>query len=159
MTTEATPHLGIDEAHREGLIKGLETLLADTYTTYLHTQGFHWNVTGHRFHSLHEMFEEQYTQLAAAVDELAERIRALGGRAPGSLAEMLKLATLNDSVEAADADQMVDVLLGEHEALIGAARELADYAGEANDVATEDLATERIREHEKTAWMLRATIA
>jgi starvation-inducible DNA-binding protein len=159
MTTEAKPHIGINDADRKQITQGLSHLLADTYTLYVMTQGYHWNVTGPTFHSLHEMFEEQYIQLREAADVVAERIRGLGETAPGSFAEFLELGTIEDNQQPADPMAMVESLATGHETIIRVARPLVDLADKAGDVATADLVTERIREHEHVAWMLRATAA
>lgn len=148
---------GIDEEARREIADGLSTLLADTYTLYLKTHGYHWNVTGQMFRSLHLMFEEEYMELRDAVDEIAERIRALGHLAPGSYAEFGKLSSVDDEEGAPEAMEMVRRLVAGHEAVIRTARDVVKTAEEAGDVATADLATERIEVHEKTAWMLRST--
>lgn len=145
---------------REEIAEGLSRLLADTYTLYLKTQGFHWNVTGPMFWSLHDMFEEEYVELREAVDEIAERIRALGHPAPASYAEFSTLGSVADEQgETGDGLDMVRRLLDGHETAIGTARAVVEAAEEAGDYATADMATERIQSHEKTAWMLRSTLA
>jgi starvation-inducible DNA-binding protein len=133
-------------------------LLADTYTLYLKTHGYHWNVVGPHFRSLHLMFEEQYTELAGAVDEIAERIRTLGPLAPGSYREMAVLASVSDEEGAPGAMEMVRRLIAAHEAVVRTARGVVDVAEKVNDPATLDLATRRIAVHEKALWMLRATL-
>jgi starvation-inducible DNA-binding protein len=148
---------GIPTPAREEIAQGLSRLLADTYSLYLKTHGYHWNVTGPMFRSLHLMFEEQYVELADAVDVIAERIRALGHLAPGSYGEFSKLTTIPDEDETPEAMEMVRRLVKGHEAVIRTARELVRVAEDGGDVATADLATERLEVHEKTAWMLRAT--
>ena len=150
---------GIDDTARREIAEGLSRLLADSYTLYLKTHGYHWNVTGPMFRSLHLMFEEQYIELADAVDALAERIRALGVAAPASYAEFARLASVDTEGDATDAIEMVRHLIEGHETLIRTAREVAKTAEAASDLATADLATQRIDIHEKTAWMLRATAA
>lgn len=150
---------GIDDTARKEIAEGLSRLLADSYTLYLKTHGFHWNVTGPMFRSLHLMFEEQYIELADAVDVLAERIRALGVPAPASYGEFARLASVDTEGGATDAMEMVRHLIDGHETLIRTAREVAKTAEAASDLATADLATQRIDIHEKTAWMLRATAA
>lgn len=137
----------------------LSKLLADTYTLYVKTHGYHWNVTGPMFRSLHLMFEEQYTDLATAADEIAERIRALDEVAPGSLAEFGELTSIEDGKGAPEALEMVKNLITGHEAVARTAHTVVEKAESAGDVATADLATERIQIHEKTAWMLRATVS
>jgi starvation-inducible DNA-binding protein len=159
MTTEAKPHIGINETDREKIAEGLSHLLADTYTLYVMTQGYHWNVTGAHFHSLHGMFEEQYIQLREAADLVAERIRSIGERSPGSFTEFHELGTVKDNQQPRDAMTMVANLADGHETIVRQARPLVELADDAGDVATADLVTERIREHEQTAWMLRATAA
>lgn len=148
---------GIEEGARKEITHGLARLLADTYTLYLKTHGYHWNVTGPMFRSLHLMFEEEYLEMWAAVDILAERIRALGEFAPGSYRELGALASVPDTEDIPDAMEMVRRLVDGHQAIARTARELVQVAEAANDVATADLATQRIDVHEKTAWMLRAT--
>lgn len=148
---------GIDPKAREEIAGGLAALLADTYTLYLKTHAYHWNVTGQMFRSLHLMFEEEYMELREAVDVIAERIRALGHLAPGSYSELGKLSSVPDEEGAPEAMEMVRRLVGGHEAVIRTARNVVQAAEEAGDVATADMATARIEIHEKTAWMLRAT--
>jgi starvation-inducible DNA-binding protein len=148
---------GIDEAARKELAEGLSGLLADTYVVYLKTHGYHWNVTGPRFGSLHLMFEQQYVELQAAVDVIAERVRALGSFAPGSFAELARLATVPDEEGVPTDDEMLARLADANHAIARSARTLARRADEAGDVATADLATARIEVHEKAAWMLRSS--
>jgi starvation-inducible DNA-binding protein len=148
---------GISEADRKEVADHLARLLADTYTLYLKTHGYHWNVTGPMFRSLHLMFEEQYMELRDAVDEVAERIRALDHPAPASYAELGKLSSVADDEGAPAAMEMVRRLVLGHEAVIRGARALVKVAEAAGDVASADLATQRIQVHEKAAWMLRAT--
>jgi starvation-inducible DNA-binding protein len=150
---------GIAADARKEIAAGLSRLMADTFTLYLATHGYHWNVTGPLFHSLHQMFEEQYLELWAAVDVIAERIRALGAMAPGSSTEIAALASVDEGGGAPEALDMVKRLVEGHETTIRTARELVDTAEQAGDVATADLATERIEIHEKTAWMLRSMAA
>jgi len=138
--------------------KGLAKLLADTYTLYLKTQNFHWHVTGPHFHSLHKMFEEEYVQLAAAVDEIAERIRALNHPAPASFTEFLKLTSIKENVTTPSANDMVKQLLNDHEIIIKHIAEILPVAQQVKDEATFDLLINRTEEHEKTAWMLRSSI-
>jgi starvation-inducible DNA-binding protein len=137
----------------------LARLLADSYTLDLKTQGYHWNVTGPHFRSLHLMFEEQYTELRDAIDEIAERIRALGPLAPGSYREMARLSAVADEEGAPAATDMVSGLITANEVVVLAARTAARAAEDAGDPASLDLATRRIAVHEKTLWMLRATVA
>jgi starvation-inducible DNA-binding protein len=139
--------------------EGLARLLADTYTLYLKTHGYHWNVTGPHFRSLHLMFEEQYLDLRDAVDEIAERIRALGVVAPGSYREMVHLASVVDAEGAPTAIEMVRHLIEGNEIVVRTATAVVAAAEEASDPVSLDLATRRIAVHEKTLWMLRATVA
>jgi starvation-inducible DNA-binding protein len=148
---------GISSESTEEIAAGLSRLLADTYTLYIKTHGYHWNVTGPMFRSLHLMFEEQYIDLADAVDVVAERIRALDHLAPGSYTEFSELTSIEDAKGAPDAMEMVKKLAAGHEAVARTARSVVEKAEAAGDVATADLATARIEVHEKTAWMLRAT--
>ncbi|MFZ0493946.1 MAG: Dps family protein [Acidimicrobiia bacterium] len=148
---------GIDETARREIADGLAKLLADTYTLYLKTHGYHWNVAGPMFRSLHLMFEEQYMELRDAVDEIAERILALGHPAPASYAELGRLASVPDDPTVPEAMEMVRRLVDGHETVIRTARDVVRVAEASMDVATADLATVRIETHEKTAWMLRAT--
>lgn len=143
---------------RRELIESLGGAMADTYVLYFLTQSFHWNVRGRDFHSLHSMFEAQYGQLAEAVDELAERMRALGALAPTSLREVAERASIPLDHGAPPARGMIEVLLRGHEHLAERARRTAELAERAGDGVTNDLMIERAAEHEKTAWMLRATL-
>lgn len=155
-----TVNIGITEEHRSTIAEGLCGFLADSYTLYLKTQNFHWNVTGPMFHSLHAMFEAQYTDLATAIDEIAERIRALGHYAPGSYTEFTKRAHIQDQVKQPDsAEEMVSILVKDHETLLAQAREVLNMATEGHDDVTVDFLTGRMHTHEKTAWMLRSVIA
>lgn len=148
---------GLAAEDRSEIADGLSHLLADTYTLYVKTHGFHWNVTGPMFRSLHLMFEEQYMDLRDAADEIAERIRALGHPAPGSYTEFGELTSVVDEPGNPGAIDMVRRLVDGHEAVIRTARTVVQRAEAAGDVATADLATQRIDVHEKTAWMLRST--
>ena len=151
--------IGIDGARREEIANGLSRLLADSYGLYLKTHNFHWNVTGPQFHSLHAMFEQQYSELAIAVDEIAERIRALGLAAPGSYAAFAKLASVTDAVGVPSADEMLRQLVSDHETVARTAREAFGLADEANDQPSADLLTRRMESHEKSAWMLRSMLS
>lgn len=154
-----TTLIGIRAEDQAAIAEGLSRLLADTYTLYLTTHNFHWNVTGPMFSSLHEMFMVQYTELWNAVDPIAERIRALGRPAPGSYAQFGRLSSLPDAPEVPPkATEMIRILAVGHEAAARTARELFPKADEVNDEATADLLTERIAAHEKAAWMLRALL-
>lgn len=148
----------ISAEHRKNIAQQLSHLLADTYTLYLKTQNFHWNVTGPTFMMLHLMFEEQYESLAAAVDSIAERIRALGFPAPASFTQFQQLATIKDETKVLTAQEMIKQLLTDHESVIKTARALYPIAEKSVDEASADLATERLLEHEKTAWMLRSLL-
>ncbi|MBU1227483.1 MAG: DNA starvation/stationary phase protection protein [Actinobacteria bacterium] len=151
--------IGIEETARKEITGHLERLLADTYTLYLKSQNFHWNVTGPMFRSLHLMFEEHYMELRDAADLIAERIRALGYPAPGSYAAFARLTQIPEGLGTENAMEMVRSLAEGHEAAARCARAVVEAAEAAGDVATADLATARIETHEKTAWMLRATAA
>lgn len=154
-----TADTGISPDDQATIAGGLSRLLADTYTLYLTTHNFHWNVTGPMFNSLHSMFMTQYTELWNAVDPIAERIRALGHPAPGSYAQFGKLSSLPDAPEQPPkATEMIRILAEGHEANSRTARELFPKVDTVNDEATADLLTERIAAHEKTAWMLRALL-
>jgi starvation-inducible DNA-binding protein len=153
--------IGISENDRRSIAEGLSRLLADTYTLYLKTHSFHWNVTGPMFHSLHQMFETQYTELAGAVDQIAERIRALGMPAPGSYAEFSKLSSIKEAEGAnrvPDAEEMIRQLVAGQEAVVRTAREIFPTAEAANDEATSNLLADRMEIHEKNAWMLRSML-
>ncbi|QEA13127.1 Dps family protein [Comamonas flocculans] len=152
-------NIGISEKDRAAIADGLSHLLADTYTLYLTTHNFHWNVTGPMFNTLHLMFMEQYTELWNAVDPIAERIRALGHVAPGSYAAFGKLSSLPDAPAAPPkALEMVRILVEGHEAVARTARGMLDLVDDANDEPTTDLLTQRLTVHEQTAWMLRALL-
>ena len=151
--------IGISAADRAAISAGLSRLLADTYTLYLTTHNFHWNVTGPMFNTLHAMFMVQYTELWNAVDPIAERIRSLGHVAPGSYAQFQQLASLPDApAQPPRALEMVALLAQGHEAVARTARALFDRVDAANDQPTADLLTQRLDVHEKTAWMLRALL-
>lgn len=147
---------GISDADRRAIAEGLSHLLADTYTLYLKTHNFHWNVTGPMFQALHLMFEKQYTELAEAVDEIAERMRALGHFAPGSYREFAKLSKIKEAEGVPGAMEMIRQLVEGHEAVVRTARDLFPTADDCCDEATADLLTQRIQLHEKSAWMLRS---
>jgi len=153
-----TPDLGIAESDRTALTAQLGSLLADTYTLYLKTHNYHWNVTGPLFRSLHLMFEEEYTEMWAAVDDIAERIRSLGEPAPGTYAEYSRMSSVKEREGVPAATEMVQDLVVGHETVVRTARSLAMAAEAAGDLATADVATQRIDVHEKTAWMLRSMI-
>ncbi len=149
-------NIGISETNREKIAAGLSKVLADSYMLYLKTHNYHWNVTGEHFHSLHEQFEGQYTELAAAIDEIAERIRALGHRAPGSFREYNELTTIDEDTDQPNAMEMVRRLAVDNETVLRTAREALPACEEAGDEASIDLITERLHTHSKTAWMLRS---
>jgi starvation-inducible DNA-binding protein len=152
-------NIGIGEEDRVAISEGLSRLLADTYTLYLTSHNFHWNVTGQMFNSLHAMFMTQYTELWNAIDPIAERIRSLGQPAPGSYAQFAKLSSLPDAPEVPPkALDMVDILAKGHEAAARTARTLFPLVEKASDEPTADLLTQRIGVHEQTAWMLRALL-
>ncbi|MGD8748841.1 MAG: Dps family protein [Balneolaceae bacterium] len=149
-------NIGISEPQRKATANALSKVLADSYMLYLKTHNYHWNVTGELFHSLHEQFEEQYNELATAVDEIAERIRALGYRAPGTFSEFNDLTSINEEVEEPEALEMVRRLALGNEQVLRTAREALEPAKAAEDEATVDLLTQRLHVHSKTAWMLRS---
>lgn len=149
-------NIGISEEHRKDIAGGLSKVLADTYMVYLKTHNYHWNVTGELFHSLHEQFEEQYTELAEAVDEIAERIRAIGFRAPGSFREYSELTSIKEDTDQPGALEMVRRLAVDNETILRTAREVLPVCNEAGDEATIDVLTQRLHVHSKTAWMLRS---
>ena len=151
--------IGIGEADRVAIAEGLSRLLADSYTLYLKTHNYHWNVVGPMFNTLHLMFEEQYTELALAVDQIAERIRALGEPAPGSYREFASLSSVSEDDDRPDADEMVRRLVEGQETVVRTARSVFPVTDSANDEATADLLTQRMQVHEKTAWMLRSLLA
>ena len=152
-------HIGIGEKDRAAIVGGLSKLLADTYTLYLTTHNFHWNVTGPMFNKLHAMFMGQYTELWNAVDPIAERIRSLGHPAPGSYAQFAKLGSLADvPATPPKALEMVRILVEGHEAVARTARAIFPLADRAGDEPTADLLTQRLTVHEQTAWMLRSLL-
>jgi starvation-inducible DNA-binding protein len=150
--------IGIPSEQREQIANGLSHLLADTYTLYLKTHNFHWNVTGPMFQTLHLMFETQYTELAVAVDLIAERIRSLGFPAPATYSQYAKLSSISETEGVPKAQEMIRILVEGQEAVVRTARSLYSVAEQANDEATADLLTQRIQLHEKTAWMLRSLL-
>jgi len=152
-------NIGIDPKQREEIATGLSKLLADSYSLYLKTHNYHWNVTGPQFNTLHTMFEGQYTELAAAVDEIAERIRALGIRAPGSYSAFGKLTSIDEGTGEELAEEMIRQLVIGQETVVRTAREAFPAAEAANDEPTADLLTQRMQIHEKNAWMLRSMLA
>lgn len=153
-----TINTGIKEADRAKISEGLSRLLADSYTLYLQTHNFHWNVTGPMFQTLHVMFELHYTELALAVDVIAERIRALGMHAPGTYAEFVSLSSVKEVSGVPKATEMIRLLVIGHETVVRTARAAIVVAEKATDQASADLLTQRIQLHEKTAWMLRSLL-
>ncbi|MBE9069552.1 DNA starvation/stationary phase protection protein [Leptolyngbya cf. ectocarpi LEGE 11479] len=151
-------NIGISEEQRRAIADGLARTLADTYTLYLKTHNFHWNVTGPMFQTLHLMFEGQYNELALAVDAIAERIRALGFPAPGTYSEYAKLSSISETEGVPTADEMIALLVEGQEAVARTARTVFAVADEANDEPTADLLTQRLQIHEKNAWMLRSLL-
>lgn len=151
--------IGISESEREQIATGLSRVLADTYTLYLKTHNFHWNVTGPMFNTLHLMFETEYNELALAVDQVAERIRALGFPAPGSYSTYAELSSIAEATGVPEAEEMLRQLVEGHETAARTAREVFPIAEGAQDQPTADLLTQRMQEHEKTAWMLRSMLA
>lgn len=149
-------NIGINEKDRETIAQGLKCLLADSYTLYLQTHNFHWNVTGAQFRELHLMFEEHYTELAVAVDDIAERIRTLDVAAPGTYKEFAKLSSIDEVDGVPSGKEMVKILLAGHEAVVMTCRKVLSSAQQADDESTAALVSDRMRIHEKTAWMLRA---
>lgn len=150
--------IGIPTDTRMQIAEGLSRVLADTYTLYLKTHNYHWNVTGPMFQTLHTMFEVQYTELALAVDLIAERIRALGAPAPGTYADYARLSSIKEVPGVPKAEDMIADLVNGQESVVRTARSLYALVGEAHDEASADLLTQRIQLHEKTAWMLRSLL-
>jgi starvation-inducible DNA-binding protein len=150
--------IGIPEENRTKTAEGLSVLLADTYTLYQKTHGYHWNVTGPQFNTLHTMFMTQYTELWNSIDLIAERIRALGFFAPAGYSAFSKLTTIDDDTIVPKSDDMIKNLVSGNEAVIRTARKILSSAESGNDQATLDLLTQRINIHEKTAWMLRSLL-
>lgn len=150
--------IGIGAEARQSIVAGLSALLADSYTLYLMTHNFHWNVTGPQFNSLHQMFMTQYTEQWTALDLIAERIRALGHPAPGTYKEFVKLASIKEVEGVPKANDMIRYLVAAQEATARTARQLFPVVSDANDQPTADLLTQRLEVHEKTAWMLRSLL-
>jgi starvation-inducible DNA-binding protein len=155
---EVKMDIGISESARREICKNLDHFFADSFSLYLKTHAFHWNVTGPQFQTLHLMFETQYQELWEALDEIAERIRALGSFAPGSYEQFLSLSSVKSNQGVPDAEQMIAELVEGHEAVCRRARAAIPFAEEAQDDATVDLLTIRLKVHEKTAWMLRSML-
>ncbi len=152
-------NIGINDTDRKEIAAGLSRLLADSYTLYLKTHNYHWNVEGPQFNTLHTMFETQYTELALAVDEVAERIRALGEPAPGSYKAFSALSSIDEQDGRLSADDMIRDLVSGQEAVVRTARSVFPTVEAANDEPTADLLTQRMQIHEKNAWMLRSMLA
>ena len=157
-TTAPVIDTGINAKDREKIAAGLSRLLADTFTVYLKTHNFHWNVTGPMFNTLHLMFETQYNELWAATDPIAERIRSLGHAAPATFAEYSKLASIRETPGQPKAEDMVRLLVEGNEAVVRTARSIFPVVDKANDEPTADLLTQRMQVHEKNAWMLRSLL-
>lgn len=151
--------IGISENERKEIADGMSKLLADTVSLYSKTHGYHWNVTGPMFNTLHQMFMVQYTELWNSIDLLAERIRSLGFFAPAEYGKFAKLTSLKEDTDVPDATQMIRNLVDGHESVIRTARGILSSAEKANDQVTLDLITQRLEVHEKTAWMLRSLLA
>ena len=149
-------NIGISDENRAAVAKGLNQLLADSYTLYLQTHNFHWNVTGPRFHDLHTLFELHYTELSTAVDEIAERVRALGEPAIGTYRAFSELTAIKEIEGVPSAEEMVEILTQSHEQVVRTARQVLCIAQDAEDESSASLVGDRMREHEKTAWMLRS---
>jgi starvation-inducible DNA-binding protein len=152
-------NIGINTEDRQQIAAGLSKLLADSYSLYLKTHNYHWNVEGPLFNTLHLMFEQHYTELATAVDEIAERIRALGVKAPGSYTAFGKLTNIEEATGGESAEEMIRQLVIGQETVARTAREAIKAAGAASDEPTADLLTQRMQIHEKNAWMLRSMLA
>ncbi|MGR8921925.1 MAG: Dps family protein [Gammaproteobacteria bacterium] len=151
-------NIGIDASDREAIASGLARLLADSYTLYLKTHNYHWNVTGPQFQTLHTLFETHYAELAVAVDDIAERIRAIGHRAPGTYAEFAELSSIEEETDEPSATEMIRRLVTGQEAVVRTARSIFPLVDGANDEPTADLLTQRMQVHEKNAWMLRSLL-
>jgi len=151
-------NIGISEENRQAIADGLSKVLADSYTLYLKTHNYHWNVTGPMFNTLHLMFETQYTELATAVDEIAERIRALGVPAPGSYRAFSAITEIEEETDVPHAEEMIRQLVIGQETVVRTARSVFTIADKADDEPTADLLTQRMQTHEKNAWMLRSML-
>ncbi|MBW4519818.1 MAG: DNA starvation/stationary phase protection protein [Scytolyngbya sp. HA4215-MV1] len=151
-------NIGIDEKSRSEIAEGLSRVLADTYTLYLKTHNFHWNVTGPMFQTLHLLFETQYTELALAVDVIAERIRALGFPAPGTYSDFARLSSIEETSGIPNAEDMIRLLVEGQEAVVRTARSIFPTVDQVHDEPTADLLTQRMQVHEKNAWMLRSLL-
>ena len=156
--TALSPEVAIDPENRKKIAEGLSRVLADSYLLYVQAHNFHWNVEGPMFHTLHQLFEMHYTELAPAIDEIAERIRALDHYAPGTFSEFSKLSKIEDVSGVPDATQMTRLLMQSHEIVAHTARGVIPIAQEAGDEPTADLLISRMQVHEKAAWMLRSLL-
>lgn len=157
LTQQAVPiNIGISETGRQQIVSGLEKLMSDSFMLYLKTLFFHWNVTGPMFQPLHDIFETQYQELLVAVDDLAERVRALGYPAPGTFTQFTRLTSIIEDSSIPDTDTMIKILVQDHETVIRTIREVYGTVEKADDVATLDMLIKRMEVHEKTAWMLRS---
>lgn len=151
-------NIGINERDRKSVTKGLSKLLADSYLLYLKTQNYHWNVTGQMFRPLHSLFEEQYQELAASIDKIAERIRALGEFAPGSFSNFSKFTSIKEEVNVPRSEEMIINLIQDNESIVNSARGIIPLTDNCEDDVTADLLIERMQIHEKNAWMLRSMV-
>lgn len=151
-------NIGIDPGHREEIAQGLKHLLADSYSLYLLTHNFHWNVTGPQFRELHLLFEEHYTELAVAVDDIAERIRTLGVYAPGTYRQFAELSSITEVDGVPSAQEMTEILTSSHEQVVRTCRLALENAQAGGDESSAALISDRMRIHEKTAWMLRSLL-
>jgi starvation-inducible DNA-binding protein len=158
-STVSEMNIGISEKDRKLVCKGLSKLLSDSYLLYLKTQNYHWNVTGPQFQALHLLFEKQYQDLALAVDEIAERIRALGEFAPGSFISFSKMTSIKEETGIPTAEEMIQNLVQGHEAVVTTARETIALTDQCEDDVTADMLISRMQVHEKNAWMLRSMIS
>jgi starvation-inducible DNA-binding protein len=158
ISSDTDIHIGIDEGARKEIATGLSRLLADSYTLYLKTHNFHWNVTGPMFQTLHLLFETQYTELWQAVDLVAERIRAIGAYAPGTYRELAALTSIAETEGVPAATDMIKLLVQGNEAVVRTARSLFPVIEKAGDQVSADLLTQRLQVHEKNAWMLRSLL-
>ncbi|GAA6152514.1 Dps family protein [Pseudoteredinibacter isoporae] len=158
MSQNRTINIGINDQDRESIAEGLSHLLADSYTLYLQTHNFHWNVTGPQFRELHLMFEEHYTELATAVDEIAERIRTLGYPAPGTYKAFAELSSIKEVDGVPTPTEMLELLTDAHEQVVRTCREVLGTAQDADDESSASLISDRMVIHEKTAWMLRSML-
>jgi starvation-inducible DNA-binding protein len=153
------PETGLADEHHKRLASGLSGILADTYLLMVKTHGYHWNVVGPLFVSLHTLTEQHYEDMFQAIDDIAERVRGLGFPAPGSITEMIPLSEIREDTTRSSAEDMVENLIGDHEKIVRRLRETAEIADEMSDGVTSDMLTARMAFHEKAIWMLRSTVA